>query len=258
MKFLISFFLRHIPRKYLQRFSHWGLQVLRVFYIGRKVQCPVCLARFRKFLPYGRKSRSNALCPNCLALERHRLIWLYLQRRTDFFSKPARMLHIAPELCFIHRFEKLTHLDYITADIESPLAKVKMDIHQIPFEDNSFDIIFCNHVLEHVQDDLLAMREMYRVMKPGGWAILQVPFFPPLPEITEEDTTITDPRERERRFGQDDHVRKYGLDYALRLSRAGFQVTEDRLVMELEKDEVEKYGLPKNETIYLGQKHLTD
>lgn len=254
MKFLISFFLRHVPRKYLQLFSHFVLRVLSVFYRGNKVECPVCASTFRKFLPYGRKSRSNALCPTCLSLERHRLIWIYLQRKTDFFSAPIRMLHIAPELCFMNRFEALENLDYITADIESPLAKVKMDIHQIPFEDNSFDVIFCNHVLEHVTDDLLAMREMCRVLRPGGWAILQVPFFHPVPDTTFEDFSITDPKQREKVFGQDDHVRLYGKDYPERLRQSGFTVEENQLVREMTRSEAERYALPIGETIYVAKK----
>lgn len=254
MKQIISFFLRKVPRKYLQLVSHYALKVLALFYKGNQVECPVCQATFRKFLPYGRKSRENALCPNCLALERHRLIWLYLQRKTGFFSQKAKMLHIAPELCFIDRFEKMENLDYITGDIESPLAKVKMDIHRIPFEENSFDIIFCNHVLEHVDDDIAAMKEMYRVLKPGGWAILQVPFFYPLNENTYEDKTITEPAAREKAFGQDDHVRMYGKDYGLRLQQAGFKVIEDRMVMEIPEEEVRKYALPGKEIIYRVEK----
>ncbi len=224
---------------------------MAVFYRGNKVECPVCESRFRKFLPYGRlSSRSNALCPKCLALERHRLIWLYLKRKTDFFTKEAKMLHIAPELCFMDRFEALDNLEYITADIESPLAKVKMDIHEIPFEDNSVDIIFCNHVLEHVDDDIQALSEMKRVLKPGGWAILQVPFFHPLPKTTYEDKSITDPKEREKAFGQDDHVRMYGEDYAERLGSTGFNVVEERLIEELSEQEISRYALPGNEIIY--------
>ncbi len=152
------------------------------------------------------------------------------------------------------RFEALDNLEYITGDIESPLAKVKMDIHDIPFEENTFDIIFCNHVLEHVESDLRAMEEMRRVLKPGGWAILQIPFFYPLNDETTEDPTITDPRERERLFGQDDHVRLYGKDYADRIRSTGFQVIEDRLVFELTPEEVEKYALPKEEIIYRAEK----
>lgn len=227
------------------------MRIMAVFYRGNNVECPVCESHFRKFLPYGRlSSRENALCPKCLALERHRLIWIYLKRKTDFFTKEAKMLHIAPELCFMDRFEALDNLDYITADIESPLAKVKMDIHEIPFEDNSVDIIFCNHVLEHVDDDLRALSEMKRVLKPGGWAILQVPFFYPLPETTYEDKTIVDPKEREKVFGQDDHVRLYGQDYAKRLASSGFNVVEERLIDELSEEEKKRFALPVNEIIY--------
>lgn len=218
------------------------------------MSCPVCESNFRKFLPYGRKSRSNALCPNCLALERHRLIWVYLKRKTDFFTAKAKMLHIAPELCYMDRFEALENLEYITADIESPLAKVKMDIHEIPFEDNTFDIIFCNHVLEHVDDDYKAMTEMRRVLKPGGWAILQIPWFNPVPEVTFEDNSIVDPKEREKIFGQDDHVRLYGKDYSERLTKSGFKVIEEKMVMEMDEKEVKQYALPKDEIIYRVEK----
>jgi hypothetical protein len=173
MKKLISFLIRYVPRKYLQRVSGIGLKVLGLFYHGSAVTCPICETSYRKFLPYGRiNARENALCPNCQSLERHRLIWLYLQEQTDFFKTQKDILHIAPEDCFIHRFEKLNGDKYITADIESPLAKVKMDIHQIPFEENRFDVVLCNHVLEHVKDDIKAMQEIYRVLKPGGFCIM--------------------------------------------------------------------------------------
>lgn len=164
------------------------------------------------------------------------------------------MLHIAPELCFMSRFEALPNLNYITADIESPLAKVKMDIHDIPFKENSFDIIFCNHVLEHVRDDIQAMNEMRRVLKPGGWAILQIPFFHPIPDETFEDNSITDPREREKTFGQDDHVRLYGKDYPKRLASVGFKVIEDRMVFEMSDEQVKRFALPSTEIIYRVEK----
>ena len=144
----------------------------------------------------------------------------------------------------------MKNLEYITGDIESPLAKVKMDIHEIPFEENTFDVIFCNHVLEHVNDDIKSISEIQRVLKPGGWAILQVPFFFPLPEETIEDATITDPRERERLYGQDDHVRKYGKDYAKRLGSTGLKVLEENFVKELSPEIQKKYALPENEIIY--------
>jgi SAM-dependent methyltransferase len=255
MKKLISLLIRFVPRKYLQRTSGLGLKVLGLFYIGNGVTCPICEHSFRKFLPYGRlKPRSNALCPNCLSLERHRLIWVYLNDTTTFFQSKLHVLHIAPEACFIHRFEKLHGDRYITADIESPLAKVKMDIHQIPFEQNTFDVVLCNHVLEHVQDDLKALREINRVLKPKGFAILQVPFFHPIPEFTLEDTTLTDPRERERLFGQADHVRKYGTDYSTRIEVAGLKAVEDHYVNELTDEVRMRYGLVRGEIIYKAEK----
>jgi SAM-dependent methyltransferase len=255
MKKIISWLIRYVPRKYLQRVSSAGLKVLGLFYRGSEVTCPVCSQSFRKFLPYGRiNPRENALCPNCLSLERHRLMWLYLKERTSFFKSGLQVLHIAPEACFIKRFEKIHGDQYITADIESPLAKVKMDIHQIPFKENTFDVVLCNHVLEHVKDDIKAMNEIQRVLKPNGFAILQVPFFNPVPEKTFEDPTITDRQEREKIFGQDDHVRKYGKDYPQRIKRAGLKPLEDPYVDTLEENIRKKFGLVKGEIIYGGRK----
>ena len=116
-------------------------------------------------------------------------MWLFLKSKTNFFTSNIKLLHIAPELCFIKLFEGMKNLDYITADIESPLAKVKMDVHQIPFNDNSFDVVFCNHVMEHVENDLQSMCEIYRVLKVGGWAIIQSPVDLELEE-TLEDASI--------------------------------------------------------------------
>lgn len=164
------------------------------------------------------------------------------------------VLHIAPEACFIKRFEKLHGEQYITADIESPLAKVKMDIHDIPFPANTFDALLCNHVLEHVRDDIRAMSEIHRVLKPGGFAILQVPFFNPIPEVTLEDPTIIDPREREKAYGQNDHVRKYGKDYTKRMERAGLIAIEDPYVTTLPEETQNKFGLAKGELMYIGKK----
>lgn len=255
MKKLISFLIRYVPRTYLQRIGGTGLKVLGFFYRGKNVTCPICEVSFTKFFPYGRiNPRENALCPNCLSLERHRLIWLYLKEKTDFFQSKKNILHVAPEACFMDRFEKLNGENYITADIESPLAKVKMDLHQIPFEENRFDVVLCNHVLEHVRDDIQSMREIYRVLKPGGFAILQIPFFYPIPDVTFEDASITDKREREKIFGQDDHVRKYGKDYTQRIAKSGLTPIEDSFVNELPDETRKKFGLAKGEIIYKAVK----
>ncbi len=180
-------------------------------------------------------------------------MWLYLKERTNFFTEDLKLLHIAPELCFIKKFKSMPNIDYTSADLESPLADVKMDVHEIPFEDNTFNVVFCNHVMEHVEDDIKAMSEIHRVLKPGGWAIIQSPQDYSR-DTTLEDPTITDPKERERVYWQDDHVRLFGLDYGKRLETAGFNVTEDKFVMDLPKETVKRYALPKNEIIYFCAK----
>src|SRR5690606_19485348 len=164
-----------------------------------------------------------------------------------------KVLHVAPELCFIERFESLPNLEYITADIESPLAKVKMDLHDIPFEANTFDVTFCNHVMEHVEDDIRCMNELHRVLKPGGWAIIQSPIDVSR-EVTYEDKSITKPSEREKAFGQNDHLRVYGTDYKDRLELGGFHVTEIDYAKELDSHIRKRYSLPPQEIIYLCKK----
>jgi len=254
MKSLISFIIRKVPRKYLQLFSHHILKVVSLFMRGNKVTCPICDISYRKFLPYGRLNpRSNALCPDSLSLERHRLMWLYLKEKTNFFTADLKVLHIAPELCFIEIFKGMENLDYTTADLESPLAEIKMDVHDIPFEDGSFDVVFCNHVMEHVDDDIKAMSEINRVLRPSGWAIIQSPQDYSREE-TLEDPSITDPKERERIYWQSDHVRLFGMDYGKRLEKAGFKVTEDHYVMELPEETVARYALPAKEIVYFCER----
>jgi len=243
MKTIIRLVTRFIPRKYLNQVSHFFSRFIGLFYLGNKVNCPVCDAKYRKFLPYGRfNTRENALCPSCLSLERHRLMWLYLQRGTDFFKAPLKVLHVAPEYCFLKRFDRLQNLDYITADIESPLAKVKMDVHDIPFEENTFDVVFCNHTLEHVKNDMQALQELRHVLKPAGWGIIQSPINIKR-ETTYEDANITSEKEREIHFGQNDHVREYGLDYPNRLEQGGFEVYIDKFIEQMDPNDVKRFGL---------------
>jgi hypothetical protein len=194
----------------------------RVRYFGRARLCPVCGIQASRFKPYGLVERAEAKCPHCGSLERHRLVWLFFSRRTDLLRAPRKkMLHVAPEPCLARRLSQASHIDWISADLEMPAAMVKMDITDIDFPDHTFDVIYCSHVLEHVADDRGAMRELARVLSPSGWAVLQVPI---TTGITFEDFAITGTLEREEAFGQWDHVRRYGHDYADRLAEAGFTV----------------------------------
>ena len=180
-------------------------------------------------------------------------MWLYLQRETGFFTDRLKVLHMAPEQCFYGRFKKLKNLDYLCGDLYSPLADVKFDLHDIPFEDNRFDVIFCNHVLEHVEDDHQCMKELYRVLKPGGFAIMQVPIDYSR-EKTYEDKSITSPEEREKHFWQKDHLRLFGRDYPDKLTAAGFQVKQVQLAKELSDEEAQRYRIQREEIIYRGEK----
>jgi len=254
MKFLISFATRFIPRHYLQHVSNFFLILISPFYAGNRFEDPVNGKKYRKLLPYGRlEVRENALALHSMSLERHRLLWLYLKEKTNLFSDKLRFLHIAPEYCFIKPFKKMNNLDYITGDIISPWADVKMDIQDIPMENESVDVVMCNHVLEHVDDSHKAMCEFYRILKPGGWGIFQVPI-DYSNELTMEDPAINTDELREKHYWQADHVRLFGLDYGKKLAAAGFQVTEDDYVNRLDPALVERYALPKGEIIYFCRK----
>lgn len=243
MKKIIRFVLRRIPRRILQRFVRFAMLCCKPFYLGNKKECPVCGKHYRKFLPYGYVvSRENALCPNCLALERHRLLWLFLQEKTNLFTENLSFLHIAPEICFIDKFKKLNNLNYKTADLESPWADIHLNIEEMPLEDSSFDVLMANHILEHVEHLDKALSEIYRVLKVGGWAILLSPINPKR-ETTYEDASITDPLEREKHFGQKDHVREFGKDYAQVLASAGFEVEESDFASTLSKEVLERMSL---------------
>ena len=257
MKKLIKYILNTIPRPLLQRVADWMVPVVGMLYLGRGKECPLCGTRRRKFLPYGYvEARENALCPNCLALERHRLMWLWLERESEIKTLPT-ILHIAPEVAIMRKLRKMYKHSperYVTADLESPLADLHFDVQQIPLADSSFDAIICNHILEHVADDRLAMREMYRVMRNGGWGVMLSPVDLSLDE-TFEDDSITDPEERTRIFGQYDHRRNYGLDYADRLREAGFEVEEVDYASIFTPEERLKYGL-RTEIIYVARKKI--
>lgn len=233
----------------LIKMSIWARPLIYQFYKGNQFVDPIDGKSYRKFLPYGYgKQRENALSPGTLSLERHRQMWLYLQNETDFFSKNYKVLHIAPEQEFLRKFKKMSNLDYTSADLFSPIVDVKADILDLPFENETFDIVICNHVLEHIEDDAKAMRELYRVMKRGGWGIFQVPMKTSLTK-TYEDFSITDPKKRQKHFGQYDHVRWYGMDYFDRLRNAGFSTEPNFYSQKYSKEDIKKYGLMENEIL---------
>lgn len=249
MQAFFRFFLNLLPRKILIRLSYLARPIVSLALRGNNFEDPIDNKTYKKFLPYGYENvRENALAPGTLSLERHRLLWLYLKNETPFFTEKLKVLHFAPEQAFYKRFRNLKNLDYTTTDINSPIADVKADICNLPFEDNRFDFIICNHVLEHITDDHQAMKELYRIIKPGGTAILMVPFDENR-EITYEDPSITDPKERARAFGQYDHVRIYGRDYFDRLRAVGFEVNPVPYTTHFSEKEIEYYSLPLDEVI---------
>lgn len=251
MKKLFKLILNTIPRPLLIRLSYVARPVLALILKGEQFTDPIDGKSFKTFLPYGYgKQRNNVLSPSTLSLERHRLLWLYLKNETDFFNETEKkkVLHFAPEQAFYKLFRNQKNLNYTTTDLFSPLADVKADICDLPFTDNSYDVILCNHVLEHIPDDTKAMQELFRVLKPGGMAILQIP--QDLSRTTTfADDSITNQKERAAIFGQYDHVRIYGLDYFDKLRSIGFTVIEEDYTHKIAPELVEKYCLAKGEII---------
>ena len=212
----------------------------------RLVECPCCGWQGPTFLPHGLDNRQNARCPKCNSLERHRLYYLFLRQHIPT-DKTVKVLHFAPEKIITKLFMGFNNIEYLSADLDPEKGMVKEDITQLSFTDNSFDLIFCSHVLEHIPDDIKAMQEVYRVLKPTGFALLQVPikkeFNGKVITATYEDFSITSPAERERVFGQHDHVRIYGSDFKDRLVKAGFKVEVIDYPTVLGKEKVNYYSL---------------
>jgi len=249
LKKFFKFILNNIPRPILIKVSYLVRPIISFYLKGTTYTDPIDGKSFREFLPYGYGvQRPNALSPSTFSLERHRLLWLYLKNETDFFTTPKKVLHIAPEQCFLKLFKKQQNLEYTTADLYSPIADVKADICDLPFEENTFDVVFSNHVLEHIEDDKKAMSELYRVLKPGGMGVFQIPQDLSL-ENTYEDFSITSSEERTKHFGQYDHVRIYGADYFDRLRNVGFTVKEVDYSKTISKEFVKKYCLVKGEIL---------
>ncbi len=247
-----------------------GATYNRIYYFGFRYECPFCNSFLRIFLPsdlrfpvikekkiVGGGYFPNNRCPVCGSNNRERLLYLFLLHKTDIFKKPQKILHIAPEACVEDKLRNQAAVDYLTADLHSKNVMVRMDVTNIQFPDNSFDAIICNHVLEHIIDDRKAMSELYRTLKPGGWAILQVPFSLSL-ENTYEDFSITTATGREEAFGQWNHVRIYAKDYRDRLEQSGFKVNVFKWITEAENfgGHKNRFGLDEEECVFMTSKHV--
>jgi SAM-dependent methyltransferase len=234
--------------------------------LGFGRQCPFCKLRFRRFLPdagevsdlfsqtrvVGGGSFRDAVCPYCRSFERERHVYLYLKLMTRLFQDRTRLLHIAPERNLRRVLSKRENLQYTTGDLNPAKAQVRVDLTAMDFPDESFDVVICNHVLEHIPDDRAAMAEILRVLRPRGWAMLQVPLAPEL--ATRENSLVVDPRERLRLYGQNDHVRLYGRDYAQRLESIGFRVTATSVRRQFGDSYATRFGLLRDELIYIAAK----
>lgn len=210
---------RFVKRRLIRPLSRLFHRSLRIVDRGAEHYCPVCESGVRRFHPFGEPARPYALCPICGSLERHRLDWIVMTQRTSLLDDES-LLHVAPEPCLSRRFEAMTGLEYTTVDIDGSRAMIAMDITDIDFPEDTFSAIYCSHVLEHIPNDHDAIAELYRVLRPGGWALLQVPV---AAGSTFEDPSIMDPEERRKQFGQRSHVRRCGPDYVNRFMAAGFR-----------------------------------
>lgn len=215
--------------------------------------CPICNYRgnFRNY-----RGRVAAHCPQCASLERHRLVWLFWRDRTDLLdARPKRMLHMAPEPCFRQRLPRVPGLDYLTGDLNPKAARAmrKLNLTKLDLPSDHFDAVYASHILEHIHDDLAAMRELFRVTRSTGWAVLQVPLR--LGEHTQYDPGLRTPQARKQAYGQHNHVRQYGeLDYGPRLEEAGFRVAAIPFAADWGQDTVSRYGVCRHERIYLCTK----
>ena len=245
--------------KIIKILSEWLKDFLRkirsvlfsVFYFGNQRLCPICNKSSRKFRKYGKNYYNEVVCVHWYSLPRHRFVWLYMNHMTNLFDgNPKSFLHVAPEKCLMLKLKKRLKEGYVSADLYSR-AMIKMDITNIQFIDESLDAVYCSHVLEHVQEDRKAMSEFYRILKKDGWAIFMVPI---TKGKTFEDPTITEPIERKRVFGQEDHVRCYGADFVDRLKKVGFNVKVDNAKDLFTENDIKYMGLPEGEDIFFCKK----
>ncbi len=266
--------MENMPGKH--KMKRWAKEIFllgrRFFYRGNTVECPICQYGFTKMLPGGFESqvvnnleiigaglRKNNICPYCLSTDRDRLVYLYLKHQTPVFDKKFKVLHVSPEPALYKALSKADNLDYTigTKYAEGayyPAEITFFDLLGMPHQDNTFDVVICNHVLEHIPNDRQAMSEILRILKPGGFAILQVPLSMKLKETLEDPSVLTK-EDRHRVFGQFDHVRVYGSDYKNRLEAVGFIVsTHHPSTEKWQIDDIAKYALNDKELLFVGKK----
>jgi SAM-dependent methyltransferase len=235
-----------LPARYKSAARRAFLRLSSVINAGSRVTCPICERTFRRF---ARFHGEHDQCPGCGSLMRHRALLLYLRDVLGMVTAERDVLHVGPGRAIRSWLAAKPQLRYLSVDQDREMADMKADITDLPFEERSFDFALCVHVLEHVPDDRAAIAELYRVLRPGGTALIQVP--PSDLEETREDFSVTDPSERERLFGQHDHVRLCGADYRLRLEAPGFRVDVEDYPERLGAAERERYGLRVGEPFYL-------
>ncbi|MBZ0298748.1 MAG: class I SAM-dependent methyltransferase [Anaerolineae bacterium] len=241
---------RYLPRRAYNQLQDAYFWLRSLPYLGRTRECPCCGWHLRHFKAVrgAHSVRVLPACPRCHATERHRWLWHYLAAQTDLLTAPTRLLHFAPEFCFYRRFQHMPHIHVVGTDlVDHRRINMRQDIMQLAFADDQFDAIICSHVLEHVPDDRRALAELFRVLKPGGWAALNVPVR--MNQPTYENPAILTPAEREQHFGQSDHVRWYGYDFVDRVQAAGFVVTVEH-TRDLSPDVIERYGLEPDAVMF--------
>ena len=247
---VLSFLFNSASKSTNRLWIETALACRALLFVGRKHTCPCCGWKLRAFTHGGvsMKTRPNGYCPRCNSKARHRRDWLYLQEKTNLFSDNIRLLHVSPKYALSRRLTKMPSIDFVGVDLEGrPHAPYKVDISEIPFAAEFFDAIICIHVLEHVENDRQAIGELYRVLKPGGWAMISVPI--DFDNATYEDPSIVSPEERKKHFGEEQHYRLYGNDFVDRLQACGFEVQLDRGA-ELSQDLKQKYGLLDDENVF--------
>ncbi len=247
---MINLFFRYAQSPLHRWWIETALACRAMLFAGSKYKCPCCGWRLRAFTHGGTslKTRHHGYCPRCNSKARHRRNWLYLHERTNLFTHPLRLLHVSPKYALSRRLTRMQNVEFIGVDLEPrPNISMTVDITDIPLEANSIDAVICIHVLEHIENDRRAIAELYRVLKPGGWALISVPVR--LDQPTYEDSSITTPEDRKRLFGEEQHVRMYGYDIVDRLEQSGFAVELDR-GQDIDPGTLKKYGLLTNENVF--------